>query len=540
MLLQKRSNGVYYFRWSYPPVLRRLIGKRELIKSLHSSSKTQALSRAGAYYMAVDRFNSIHERFTNGLISREQYDDEAYSYVTSELFNNVTKLVADYLPANLAEARSIRERIARSLEVIKVSKTNALGEFEEGRLIRDSVISLLNSNEQMYPLKHLADNFNVDPKYHQRYLSDLVNFFHVVLERLDTKLNPSLVQSQIPSQIIPSDIKPVVAQSIQHAQVLLSELYKQFINYKKIEVNLSEKMQAEYDDYLKIFLFAIGDQPINTISKRQVRDFLVAYEKLPKRNLKMYKGRSISELWGLVVPEEHRIATRTMLSVRKFLMGMFRFAVNQEYLTVSPLNDLDIKIKLEQARGNYLDSEVRKIFSILDTDPHFIKNKWQKWAVLFGAYTGARAAEVMNLLKEHINYDADQGVWTVIIKGTKTANALREFPLSPELIEKGFLTFVGDGNGRVFPESKSDKAITSFFPRLLEKAGVPKFNGTKLPRTFHSLRHTVVTKARGANFEEALIQQIVGHEKTSAGVTDAYTHSFTSQQLLPVIQAITY
>ena len=58
MLLQKRSNGVFYFRWVYPPALRKLLGKRELIKSLRSTSKSQALARTGAYYMLVEKYKA--------------------------------------------------------------------------------------------------------------------------------------------------------------------------------------------------------------------------------------------------------------------------------------------------------------------------------------------------------------------------------------------------------------------------------------------------------------------------------------------------
>jgi integrase len=221
---------------------------------------------------------------------------------------------------------------------------------------------------------------------------------------------------------------------------------------------------------------------------------------------------------------------------------VFRFALNQELLTQSPVVDLDLKIKLEQKRGHFTDPEARKIFEVLDNDSHIKKNEWQKWAVLFGAYTGARAGEVTSLQKEDFELD-ESGIWSVIIRGTKTKNALRQFPVPPELIDKGFMAFVGEGHGLVFPipETKSKKnPITSFFPRVLGLSGVPKLNSKNLSRSFHSFRHSVVTKTRGNNFDEALTQQIIGHEKTGAGITDTYTHDFTAMQLLPVVASIKY
>jgi len=57
---------------------------------------------------------------------------------------------------------------------------------------------------------------------------------------------------------------------------------------------------------------------------------------------------------------------------------------------------------------------------------------------------------------------------------------------------------------------------------------------------FHSLRHTFITKARSKGIETVLVQEVVGHEKTGSGVTDRYTHRFSLEDLLPVVDAVTY
>ena len=56
----------------------------------------------------------------------------------------------------------------------------------------------------------------------------------------------------------------------------------------------------------------------------------------------------------------------------------------------------------------------------------------------------------------------------------------------------------------------------------------------------HSLRHTFITKARAAGVATGLIQQVVGHEKSGAGITDRYTHSFPLKDVLVVGDSVGY
>ena len=59
-------------------------------------------------------------------------------------------------------------------------------------------------------------------------------------------------------------------------------------------------------------------------------------------------------------------------------------------------------------------------------------------------------------------------------------------------------------------------------------------------KVFHSFRHTFVTKARGAGIALDHVQQVVGHEKIKAGVTDRYTHQQPLKVVLDVVDCIDY
>jgi len=542
MLLQKRSNGIFYFRWVYPPALRKLLGKRELIKSLRTTSKSQALARAGAYYMAVNESTLLLDRLKSGDINQDEYILELYKRYAPPIFESYKKLVDSHEIESFSEILRQKEPNAFMLKEFQKAASNKKREVFPNITIYQILDGWIEFDPRFKPFATLAKFLKLSPDVYQQYLEDVFQLFFYRYVQVSEKLNPALCKPVLPELIAKQNLSPPESSSIatKAKSILFSELFAQFLTHKKSEVNLSDKMQGDYNDYVKTFLVGVGDKPINTITKKQVKEFLQGYQKLPRRNLKAYKGKPIDALWGLVVPEEDRVSTRTMTSAKKFLSGVFRFAVNQDYLTASPVVDLALKTKLEKRRGNFTDLEVRKIFDVLNGDSHIQKNEWQKWAVLFGAYTGARASEIMGLQKQDFKQAEESGIWLVTIRGTKTANALRQFPLSQELVDKGFLDFVGVGHGRVFPSEKSNKAITAFFPRVLKAAGIPKRNDMNLDRSFHSLRHTVVTKARGAGISHVLVQQVVGHEKTSAGITDNYTHAFTPEQLLPVVEAIKY
>lgn len=57
---------------------------------------------------------------------------------------------------------------------------------------------------------------------------------------------------------------------------------------------------------------------------------------------------------------------------------------------------------------------------------------------------------------------------------------------------------------------------------------------------FHSVRHTFITKARSQGTSTVLVQQVIGHEKSGAGMTDRYTHNYQLKDLLPVVDAVSF
>src|SRR5690606_15984426 len=140
-LLQKRSNGYYYFRWVCPPPVRQLIGKREIIKSLRTTSKLQALARAGYLYALVDRLKSSGDvKFLkeSSVINMDEKQD-----LLSEIKANQEKLNKYF---STEQAQSVTEQLNQEmlepvpLELFDQIDITALSEC---RMAQKYIVSML-------------------------------------------------------------------------------------------------------------------------------------------------------------------------------------------------------------------------------------------------------------------------------------------------------------------------------------------------------------------------------------------------------------
>ena len=102
-------------------------------------------------------------------------------------------------------------------------------------------------------------------------------------------------------------------------------------------------------------------------------------------------------------------------------------------------------------------------------------------------------------------------------------------------IKDGILDWVKSYNDELLFNITPNK-VTGLFNTLFEE----RFNYLGERIVLHSVRHTFITKARAAGISNVLVQQVVGHEKSGAGQTDRYTHTFHLKDVLPVVDSVNY
>ena len=284
--------------------------------------------------------------------------------------------------------------------------------------------------------------------------------------------------------------------------------------------------------YENICNFLGAETDVGVLTKHDLRSCLQQISLLPKRNIKKYKGMSLSEALAASVPDEDRLSGKYVREHLKLMQGLFSGYLTKhlELLVSSPTDGVSYEYA-DTRFGCLPDAEVVSVVTKAAQC-----EEWVYYFVLLAAYSGARRSEIANLKMSDFKVDAD-GISYFIIKKGKTAAAVRRVPIHSELIKRGLLHYVKASTDLLFSVAhQNPNRVTDAFNDLLSLK-TSEF-GERL--SLHSLRHTFVTKARSKGVEIGTVQELVGHSKRGAGVTDRYTHRYELADLRDAVEKIRY
>jgi len=327
--------------------------------------------------------------------------------------------------------------------------------------------------------------------------------------------------------------------------ILFSELCCEFLQFKIEKENLTEKMQKSYNLYFKTLFEMLEDKPCNKFTKKDIRDVLLKYSNLPLRNKKPYKDMAISELLDYEVPSEDLVSSRTVSDVQKLILGVFRFALDNDYVKDSPARDLNLKF-LHENKRSYAPFDEAEVLQILEAIKSEVKNPYKKWLPLLAAYTGARRGELVQMRKQDVKQDVDSGRYYLDITedagSVKTQQSNRRVPIHAALTDAGFIEFVNQsGSDKLFDVEPN--RVTNWFRGFRKGLGIPDYDSNDCRKVFHSFRHTVITRLKAAGVNDSLQKAVVGHEIDDKSINQTtYTHLDTMplSSFLPVIDALEY
>lgn len=194
---------------------------------------------------------------------------------------------------------------------------------------------------------------------------------------------------------------------------------------------------------------------------------------------------------------------------------------------------VDMLTEAETVRATFAPEDVRRLIEAAEGD----------WAgvILLAWHTGASLRDACNLRWGQVDLEAA----TLAYSRTKTGRGIA-MPLHPELLQ-WFMDRPApdDGEARVFPslagKSTAGKSgLSMAFGRIMEKAGIAgeesKAEGAagrnRRALSFHSLRHSFVSRLANAGVSVELRQELAGH--ASAEMNLSYTH----RELAPLRAAI--
>lgn len=537
-MLLKRGK-IYYFRWQIPRDLREILGSRELVKSLKTEKLDIAQKKSlkpRLLVIAIQRIRALHDAFDDEDVMSEY--NLLYKQFLKKLLNDG---MAELDALEFSSYDDIEEYKAGLLISInkygKALQTSELKVYRDGRSVLDELKEdILTSLPDDYSRCLFANlRNNLPQENYDKLLLDFIKTLHYILSDKLEKLGT--YRPSLPTELI----EPFDEQE-SPSLLLFSGLHAQFIEHKIEKRKLSPKIQGDYQRYLSDWLDLMGDNDVSEITTRDIKWFALSLSQLPKRNLKAYKGLAASVLIEMSFLDEDGLRPNYAREGVKWLQGVFVYAVDQEYLKHSPAVGIKLDLDRPKPFANYSNAEVRRMLKAASDD----KKAHRKWIVWLAAYTGMRLGEIVQLTKSNISVDEDAQRYYLRVtnqgdgQSVKTAAGNRQVPLHNALLEEGFIEYVkGCADNSLFSEVNT-KSISQWFPDFRGACGIPKYNDFGQSHVFHSFRHTVVTMSRGKGVPVVNVQQVIGHEKTGAGVTDRYTHNRPLKDVLDVIDCLDY
>ncbi|MDP3729914.1 MAG: tyrosine recombinase XerC [Candidatus Omnitrophota bacterium] len=265
-----------------------------------------------------------------------------------------------------------------------------------------------------------------------------------------------------------------------------------FINYLKIEKDVSRHTITNYTIDLKAFSLFLGEADINSVDHLALRKFLAEL-----------RGRNYSK----------RTIARKLASLRSF----FKFLYREGHIKANPITAISSP-KLDKKLPKFLDiAKVTKLIMSPDVKtPSGLRDR----AILETLYScGIRVSELVGLDMEKIDFIS--GVIKVLGKGRKermvpigdmALDSIRKYAegRSPSAKEKKAV-FLNSRGGRL-----TDRSVR----RVVDKHIHACSSEEKISP--HSLRHSFATHLldRGADLRS--VQELLGHMNLST--TQIYTH----------------
>ena len=379
----------------------------------------------------------------------------------------------------------------------------------------DVALFLMKKRRKLVSLIRLASDF-----------AQLVVLYNAIADQsLDVT---SLISYQITDEIPPEFYSKLASQR-RPSSIRLQEAWRRYVKSK----DWTDKTSSTNQQMFENVLYFIGDKRINEIQKPDIRLCLQQIAQLPRRNMKGYSGKSLAELAKLSVPQEDRLSAKTVREHLKLMQGLFSTYLvrEQELLEKSPTDG--VRWQYDDSRfGSFSDSQVRSVLFKSECKP-----EWFRVLLLLAIYSGARRSELGRLRASDICRCEDTGIDYFIVRQGKTASAQRRVPIHSAVRDSGFADYVASCDDYLFPQARKNlNRITDLFGSLLDEQ-LSEF-GERL--TFHSLRHSFITKARSKGVDVSLLQEAVGHAKSGAGITDRYTHRLSLKDVAEAVERVRY
>jgi integrase len=328
-------------------------------------------------------------------------------------------------------------------------------------------------------------------------------------------------------------------------------LWPKYVSEQKGANWTKSRTTSDYNQKFETFLNWIGDRPIYMVTREDYANFktwLLTEYASPKAK-----------------PGEKGLDARSVDKYTTAINGLFKWAQNSGFFpdnmtrptalqTIMSKTAVRKRAKQRIANRNFHDDELKIAF-----DPQVYAQENQVphhfWGPLLALFTGARRAEVAQLLLRDVRQEATdtEPIWVIDIsdddvqKSVKSDAARRTVPVHPVLIEIGLLDYINEVKAekrgpQLFPHIEANKhgergnAVGQAWRRYLITRGLRSETQTDEDPdtlTFHSMRHTSIALLKKKKVSYDMRCQMVGHE--AGGQQDIYGGDTPVETLAEVV-----
>lgn len=482
------QSGILYFRCAIPTRLQPTLKRREIRRSLRTTNKTVAIPSAMRLYA------SLQEQF-------QQIDGD--------------------------RMKEKKERISE-VEFYKNSAASEPTRPTNGPTIELITVPMPGPNGQV-------NNIEID--YNGDVEKEVAAAEKIIGSMAHIRANAPWGDNPVKQQAEP------LADTIK-----LVDCAKKYCAEKLREGSWTNKTASEHEALHDLVVRILGNKCVDAYSHKDGRRLKEILLQLPANMTKgEFAGKTIKQVVSM---QPKPMATRTVNEKLQRVSSLFDWAIRQGYCSMNPFQGLKLSVKRKASdeREAFTSTDLQSIFNPDHFSLDRLRDDWKRWLPFLALYTGCRAQEICQL--RVMDVFEENNVYALQISPDagklKNLSAERVVPVHRELIDKGFLDFVRrqkeDGQELLFPDlhrqkiKASDKLGKWFNRTYLTQVGLKPTN-RKI--SFHSFRHTFLTRLKHLDVTESKAAAIAGH--SHGGITfNRYGKDYNLAVLAEVVERLDF